>query len=101
MSHLKNLSTVQNLTTIINVTSDAENNEHTLYESPPPQPPCSPIKNEKQIKTSTSNELRNVANDSSVVNENDTNINSSYNLDYDPELLINTFLENDDNNTDN
>ncbi|CAH1764396.1 10017_t:CDS:2 [Entrophospora sp. SA101] len=91
MSHLKNLSTVQNLTTIINVTSDAENNEHTLYESPPPQPPCSPIKNEKQIKTSTSNELRNVANDSSVVNENDTNINSSYNLDYDPELLINTF----------
>ncbi|CAJ0754641.1 21882_t:CDS:10 [Entrophospora sp. SA101] len=97
-------------------------------------------------KTSTSNELRNVANDSSVgalmslesendylnnvnlndnsiqtrntliiddiidfnffnnnneVNENETNLDNSYNLDYDPELLVNNFLENDDNNIDN
>ncbi|CAJ0754726.1 12148_t:CDS:1, partial [Entrophospora sp. SA101] len=43
----------------------------------------------------------NFFNNNNEVNENDTNINSSHNLDYDPELLINTFLEKDDNNTDN
>ncbi|CAJ0906735.1 11358_t:CDS:2 [Entrophospora sp. SA101] len=74
---------VQNLTTITNVTSDAENNEHTFYESPPLQPPFSSIKKQ----TSTSNELRNVPNDSSVgtlmslESENDylNNVNSNDN----------------------
>ncbi|CAJ0760890.1 580_t:CDS:2, partial [Entrophospora sp. SA101] len=36
--------------TIINVTSDAESNEHTFYESPSPQPPCSPTKKRKANK---------------------------------------------------
>ncbi|CAJ0628536.1 12863_t:CDS:2 [Entrophospora sp. SA101] len=42
----------------------------------------------------------NFFNNNSEVNENETNIDNSYNLDYDPELLVNNFLENDDNNID-